>query len=344
MLAGCGQAQPEAEPQIRPVRVTTVEERDAGDTASLSGIVEAKTEVDLAFRIGGRVLERHVNVGDRVTAGQLLAKLDSQDQENAVRASQASLSAAEAQFLEAELNYDRQRQLLASGHTTRQRYDQAVQVLRTLRSQVEEASAQLSIARTRLDDTAIYADAPGEITARGIEVGQVVQPGQMIVRIARKEGRDAVFDAPPDLISRSPRDAKIHVSLSIDPAISAVGRVREVSPQADPLTGTFRVRVGLSEPPPEMRLGSAVTGRVTLAGSDGIVIPASALSRSQGSPAVWVFDPVTETVSLRNVEVSTHRPSEVVLSSGLSPGDIVVTAGVQSLRNGQRVRLLERRS
>lgn len=344
MLAGCGQAQPEAEPQIRPVRVTTVEERDAGDTASLSGIVEAKTEVDLAFRIGGRVLERHVNVGDRVTAGQLLVKLDSQDQENAVRASQASLSAAEAQFLEAELNYDRQRQLLASGHTTRQRYDQAVQVLRTLRSQVEEASAQLSIARTRLDDTAIYADAPGEITARGIEVGQVVQPGQMIVRIARKEGRDAVFDAPPDLISRSPRDAKIHVSLSIDPAISAVGRVREVSPQADPLTGTFRVRVGLSEPPPEMRLGSAVTGRVTLAGSDGIVIPASALSRSQGSPAVWVFDPVTETVSLRNVEVSTHRPSEVVLSSGLSPGDIVVTAGVQSLRNGQRVRLLERRS
>lgn len=344
MLAGCGPAEPEAEPPLRSVRVTTVVERDAAETASLSGTVEAKTEVDLAFRIGGRMVQRAVNVGDRVAAGQLIAKLDSLDQENALRASQASLSAAEAQFLEAELNYDRQRQLLSRGHTTRQRYDQAVQVLRTLRSQVEEASAQLAIAKTRLDDTAIYADAPGEITVRGVEPGEVVQPGQMIVRIARKDGRDAVFDVPPNLVSRSPRDAKIHVSLSIDPSISATGRVREVAPQADPATGTFRVRVGLNDPPAQMRLGSTVTGRITLAGSDGIVIPASALSRSQGSPAVWVVDPATETVSLRTVEVSAHRPSEVVLSSGLSPGDVVVTAGVQSLRQGQRVRLLEQRS
>lgn len=344
MLTGCGGSESETAQEPRPVRVVTIEEQDTGETVSLSGIVEAKTEVDLAFRIGGRVLERHVNVGDRVETGQLIARLDSQDEENSLRASKASLDAAEGQLQEAERNYDRQRQLLERGHTTRQRYDEAVQVVRTLRSQVESAIAQLAIAQNRLDDTALYADAPGEITARGIEAGQVVQPGQMVVRVARKGGRDAVFDVPPNLIARGQRDAEITVALSIDPAVVASGRVREVSPQADPTTGTFRVRVGLSKPPAEMRLGSTVTGRVRLDDGGGVVIPASALARSEGNPAVWVVDPATETVSLKNVEVARHRPSEVVLSGGLAPGDVVVTAGVQTLRPGQRVRLLGKQS
>jgi RND family efflux transporter MFP subunit len=162
----------------------------------------------------------------------------------------------------------------------------------------------------------------------------------MIVRIARKEGRDAVFDAPPGLIARGPSDADIAVALSIDPAIVATGRVREVSPQADAQTGTFRVRVGLTNPPSELRLGSSVVGRVTLEGQAGMALPASALSRANGSPSVWVFDPNSETVSSKPVEVAAYRASEVIVSGGLAPGDVVVTAGIQSLRPGQRVRLL----
>lgn len=340
LLAACDRAEEQAEPVVRPVRVMTVVEQQAGETVTLSGTVEAKTEVDLSFRIGGRVVQRLVNVGDRVEAGQLLARLDAQDEENALRAAQAGLVAAEGKFIEAETNYGRQRQLLSRGHTTRQRYDQAVQVMNTLRSQLEVATAQLAIAKTRLDDTGLYADAPGEITVRGADAGQVVQPGQMAFRVARKDGRDAVFDAPPNLMSRGSRDDVIDVALSIDPSVKTTGRVREVAPQADPLTGTFRIRVGLKDPPPELRLGSTVTGRITLEGQGGISVPASALSRSNGTPSVWVLDAASSTVSPRPVEIAAHRVSEVLITGGLAPGDVVVTAGIQTLRPGQKVRLL----
>lgn len=344
LLAACRPEDKDTAAPVRPVRVFTVIEQAQGEEATLSGLVEAKTEVDLGFRIGGRMIKRLVGVGDRVDAGQLIAQLDSADEENGYRGAQAALSAAEGKFIEAELNYDRQRQLLDRGHTTRQRYDQAVQTLNTLRSQADVARAQLATAKTRLNDTNLYADAPGEVTATGATGGEVVQAGQMIVRVARKEGRDAVFDAPPSLMTRTSRDAIIDVSLSINPSVRTTGRVREVSPQADPRTGTFRVRIGLNDPPPEMRLGSSVTGRVTLSGAAGLAIPASALARSNGVPAVWVFDATSGTVTPKPVEVALHRASEVVISEGLAPGDVIVTAGVQSLRPGQKVRLTEQPS
>ncbi len=341
---GCSEPVKVEEAVVRPVRVMTVVEQKAREAVTLSGTVEAKTEVDLSFRIGGRVVERMASVGDRVTSGQRLARLDAQDEENSLRAAQANLAAAEGKFIEAEANYDRQRQLLSRGHTTRQRYDQASQVLNTLRSQLDVATAQLAIAKTRLEDTVLYADAPGEITARFGESGQVVQPGQVIFRVARKDGRDAVFDAPASLISRGSRDAVVKIALSIDPSIAGSGRVREVSPQADPLTGTFRVRVGLDEPPAELRLGSTVTGTVTLEGVGGVAVPAAALSRTNGEPVVWVLDSANNTVSPKPVEVAAHRVGDVIVSAGLSPGDVVVTAGVQTLRPGQKVRLLGQQS
>lgn len=340
VVAACDRQEKKAEAPVRPVRVITVTEQQAGETVTLSGVVEAKTEVDLAFRIGGRMIKRLVGVGDRVAAGQLIAQLDSQDEENAVRAASANLSAAEGKFFEAEQNYDRQRQLLNRGHTTRQRYDAAVQTLNTLRGQADVARAQLATAKTRLNDTHLYADAPGDVTVRGANAGEVVQAGQMIVRIARKEGRDAVFDAPPSLIARGTGDAEISVVLSINPAVVATGRVREIAPQADPQTGTFRVRVGLADPPSDMRLGSSVVGRATLEGQAGMAIPASALSRANGAPSVWVVDAASETVSPKPVEVAAYHASEVIITGGIAAGDVIVTAGIQSLRPGQRVRLL----
>ena len=129
----------------------------------------------------------------------------------------------------------------------------------------------------------------------------------------------------------------INVALSIDPSVVAEGRVREVA-------GTFRVRVGLKDPSAALRLGSTVTGRVDLDGVGGIVLPASALTRSNGAPAVWILDPTSSTVSPRPIEIAAHHVSEVIVSGGLAPGDVVVPAGVQSLRPGQKVRLLERSS
>ncbi|MGG5819917.1 efflux RND transporter periplasmic adaptor subunit [Falsiroseomonas sp. HW251] len=340
LLAACGDAAPPPTPDPRPVRVTTVEPRRGGDVVSLTGTVQPETEVNLGFRIDGRMTERLVNVGDRVRPGQVVARLDRSNEENNLRAARAALTAAEAQLAEVEANYIRARDLLRSGFGTRQRYDQAVQQLQTARSAVDAATAQLGIAENRLGYTELLADASGTVTARGAEPGEVVAPGRMIVRIAREGGVDAVFDVPPVVKDQAPANAVIEVALTLDPSVRAQGRVREVSPSADPVTGTFRARIGLENPPPALRLGSTVTGRMTLDSSASISVPASALTRKDSQPAVWVVDPRAQTVALRPVEVLRHDPARVVLASGLSAGDVVVTAGVQALRQGQKVRLL----
>jgi RND family efflux transporter MFP subunit len=128
--------------------------------------------------------------------------------------------------------------------------------------------------------------------------------------------------------------------LTMDPSVAAIGRVREISPRADPVTGTFQIRVGLSDPPPQMRLGVTVTGQMHIDRGGGISIPATALTGSDGQPAVWIVDPATMTVALRNIEVGGFDQSRVLVERGVAPGDVVVTAGVQALRPGQKVRLL----
>ena len=247
--------------EARPVRVIVVEERQAGEVVSLAGTVESQVQADLGFRIGGRMTERLVNVGDTVEAGQVLARLDPTDEENGLRAAEANLSAAEGQLSEVQANFNRQRQLYDRGFVARAAFDRAEAALTTATSATEAARAQYAIAKRRLNDTVLLADAPGVVTARGAETGEVVTPGRMIVQIARDEGKDAVFDVPAALIEASPEDPEITVSLSQTPSVSAQGRIREVAPRADAVTGTFRVRVGLIDPPAELRLGSAVTGR-----------------------------------------------------------------------------------
>ncbi len=220
------------------------------------------------------------------------------------------------------------------------RYDQAAQARQTAQSAVDAAQAQVGLAETRLGYTELVSDVNGRVTARGAEPGEVVQPGRMVIQVARDEGRDAVFDVPPTLKDQAPANPVIEVVLATDPAVRTAGRVREVAPRADAVTGTFQVRVGLADPPPAMRLGATVTGRLTLGSAAGYAIPASALTRANDRPAVWVVDPANDTVALRNVELVRHDPGHVVVGTGLAAGDIVVTAGVQALRPGQKVRLL----
>jgi membrane fusion protein, multidrug efflux system len=184
------------------------------------------------------------------------------------------------------------------------------------------------------------ADAPGVITEVGPRAGEVVQAGQMIVKLARKDGRDAVFDVPGQLLRSAPPDPEILVSLTDDPKVTAHGRVREVAPQANPVTRTFEVKVGLTDPPPAMLLGATVNGRMEMDAVPVIDIPASALTRFNQQAAVWIVDPANLTVSSRNVQAVSYAPATVTVSQGLDPGDIVVTAGVQALHEGQKVRLL----
>jgi RND family efflux transporter MFP subunit len=339
LVAGCVETDEVAPAEARPVRVVTVEERASGDVVSLAGTVESQVQVDLGFRIGGRMLERLVSVGDTVEAGQALARLDPVDEQNGLRAAEANLAAAEAQLSEARSTYDRQRQLYDRGFLARAGLERAEAALTTATSMADAAAAQYGIATRRLNDTALYADAPGVVTAVGAEPGEVVTAGRMIAQIARDGGKDAVFDVPAALIETSPADPEITVALSQTPSVSTKGRIREVSPRADTVTGTFRVRVGLIDPPAELRLGSTVTGQAVFGETGAIEIPATALTSADGQPAVWIVDPAASTVSLRVIEVGRFLPASVVVAGGLVPGDVVVTAGVQALRPGQLVRV-----
>jgi membrane fusion protein, multidrug efflux system len=327
-------------PVVRPVRTVIVAKTEAMEPVVLTGHIQAQDEAALAFRIAGRMIERPVNVGDRIETGRIIAKLDPQNELNGQRSAQAARTAAQGQLNYARNHYDRQRQLLANGHTTRARYDQAQKALQNAQAALDNAKAQLQIAIDRVGYATLKADSAGVITARGAEPGEVVQAGQMIVRVARQGGLDAVFDVPASVLRAAPAGSRISVKLADDPSVSTPGQVREVAPQADPTTRTFEVKIALDNPPPQMRLGATVIGNVTLESAPAIEIPASALTQINRQPAVWVVDPREHTVALRNVQLARHDPEGVVVAQGLDPGDIVVTAGVQALHPGEKVRLL----
>ena len=200
-LAACNREKKAEAPEPRPVRTMTAKLQDTGETVVLTGHIQAEDEASMAFRIGGRMIERFVNVGDKAKPGQELARLDPQNEMNALRSAQASLSAAQASLTQARAAFERQRILLAQGHTPRAQFDLAEKALHTAQAQVDDGEVQVRIAADRVSFTVLQADAAGTITARGAEPGEVVQPGQMIVQLARQGGRDAVFDVPAQVLA-----------------------------------------------------------------------------------------------------------------------------------------------
>ena len=340
LVSGC---KPETEakaPPPRPVRTVIAQKGALGQSFTLTGQIQAEKEVPLGFRIGGRIIQRSVDVGARVTPEQVLAKLDPQNELNSLRSARAALSVAQGRLDQDSNQFQRQETLLARGFTTRVLFDQAQQALRTSRAAVDDAKAQLEIAEDRVGYTELKAGVTGTVTARGAESGEVVQAGQMVFTVARNAGWDAVFDVPANLMRLADENDKVIIALTDDPSVKATGRVRQVDPQADPVTRTFKVRVAVNEPPAAMRLGATVSGRVDLDEGQGVSVPASALTASDNSASVWIVDPATMTVAMKPVEILRFDPGTVVISGGLDGGEIVVTAGVQALHPGQKVRLL----
>lgn len=340
LTAGCGAGE-EKTPETRPVRTVTIAARDSEGGVTLTGRVQAQAEVNQSFRLDGQLIERLVDIGDSVRPGQLIARLDSQNEQSGLQTAQAQRIAAQVQLVDARNNFNRMRDLVVDDAVSRASYDHAEAVLKTAEAQLQAAESQLALAQNRLDFTSLHSDVAGVVTARGAEVGEVVSAGRMIVQIAQAGARDAVFDVPAQIKDAGTRNARIRVWLTSDPKIKAEGRVRDVAPRADPVTGTFQVRIRLLDPPTEMRLGSTVTGSLKTEATAVIDVPAMALFRSGGKQAVWVVDPTKMTVSARQIMVGGGDSERVRITSGLAPGDIVVTAGVQALRPGQKVRLLE---
>ena len=339
VAAACQREEAKAPPAVRIVRTVTVEKQPEAADMSFTGHIEAKDSAALSFRIGGRVAERNVGVGATVREGEVVARLDPENELNALRSARAALAAAQGLMRKAENQFQRQSHLLARNVTTRADFEIAEQGRTAAQAQVDSALARVQSAEDVVGFTILTADAPGVVTEVGAEPGEVVTPGRMILQLARRDGRDAVFEVPADVVRTLAPNVPVQVALASDRTVTAAGRVREVAPQADPVTRTFRVWVGLSDPPPSFRLGTTVSG--TLRGSEASVlaIPSTALVHKGEETGVWVVDPQKLTVSMRNLDVLSTDPATALIRKGLALGDIVVTAGASLLQDGQQVRL-----
>ena len=251
LLSGCGQDKAEPKQHSR-VFVQTVQSADFAAAVTLTGDIQARVQTDLSFRVGGKIIQRMVDVGDRVTARQVLAKLDPKDLQTNVDSAQAQVVAEQARVKQTAAAFVRQEKLLPKGYTSRSEYDAAQAALRSSQSALAAAQAQLANAREQLGYTALIADAPGIITARQAEVGQVVQATVPIFSLARDGERDAVFNVYESLLVEPPPDAPITVSLLDNPSIKAVGKVREVTPAVAANTGTVQVKIALQSLPKGM--------------------------------------------------------------------------------------------
>ena len=335
-LAGC-QQETKAPEAVRPVQSLLLA-ADHGDDAVAVGVIEPRYKTNLGFRVLGRLITRPVYVGDLVSEGQTVGTIDSTALELAVRASKGQLAKAEAQFATARATEERQRTLIATDATTRQTLDNAEQARAGAEATVAREQANLTKAVEQLSYSQIKADFAGVVTAVGADVGQVVSPGQSVVTIARPDIREAVVDIGPDFPLPLEVGLPFTVSLQLLPAVQVEGSVREIAPQADPVTRLRRVRIALNNPPEGFRLGATVTAKLDKGQARILRVPASALLAKDGANFVWIVDQPASTVSLQKVDVVADLIGARV-TGGLSIGARIVTAGIHSLKQGQQVRI-----
>lgn len=328
-------------PATALVRTVVAKSSTIASDLIFTGDIQAQSQVNVAFRTNGKIARRLVEVGDHVSADQVLAKLDPQEQRANLNNAQAALTSAEALLTQAKLSFKRQEQLLTSGFTTRPSYDDAEQQLRTTQASVDSARAALGTAEEQYSYTDLKAGVDGIVLSRTFEVGQVVQAGQAVLVMAQDGPRDAVFNIFEAVLAAPPESKTVEVTLQADPRVKAIGRVREISPSVDAASGTVRVKVGLDETPRAMSLGAVVIGTGTFRPRQAIVLPWSALYRWENGPAVWVRDAGAGTVTPRPVVIERYGPNTIALKDGVKPGEEVVVAGIQLLRPGQRVTVAE---
>lgn len=338
-LAACSQPAPVVSAP-RPVLAQVVQPAANGLGNLYSGEVRARYETDLAFRVGGKLVERLVDVGSPVTRGTVLARLDPQDARLAADGARSQLAAAEADHSLAKSELERYRQLYAQSFVSQAVLDARLTTFNATKAKLDQARAQYSAARNQSDYTTLIADADGVITAVAAEHGQVVSAGQPIVRLARPEEKEVVINVPESRLAEL-RDAKqILVALWTEPQRPYVGRVREISPTADPVTRTFTVKVSVPQADAAVRLG--MTANVVVVDPRDVAVvtlPLSALDQSAGAASVWIVDPQTRRTAPRPVEIGAYREDGVTVRAGVSAGEVVVTAGVHKLVAGETVRL-----
>jgi RND family efflux transporter MFP subunit len=340
-LAGCKSegAQYVAPPQ--PVRAASVTLSNSAETRSYTGTIKPRYESDLGFRVSGKIVERFINIGDMVTPGMTLARLDATDYRLSLESADAELQAAESSLAQADADEKRYARLTQGGWTSAASYDQKHAAADEARGRVERAKRSLSLAQNQLDYTSLRATESGIVTALPIEVGQVVNAGQLIARVARLDELEAVVSIPESRID-SDRNTLPSVTLWADPNHVYDAKLREVSPQADPATRTYQARYSILKPDAGIGLGKTATVHLAQAGSGTQArLPLAAVFKDEGQPSVWLIDEAHGRVTKKSVEVSSWTETSAIISGGLEAGQKIVAAGVHKLDAGIPVRIIE---
>ena len=342
LAVGCGSDEVAVE-TVRPVLVT--HPTSAADAqASFAGDIRAREESPLSFRVGGKIVERHVDVGDHVRRGELLATLDAADLQARARAARARLAAAEAELGRARADQARFAALAEDQLVSRSALDAQNAAATAAQGQVDAARAELEVAGNQSGYSELRATADGVIAARHVEAGEVVAAGQAVYTLAGDGTREVAFAVPEGRVDAIRPGQAVQVELWSDPERRWPGRVREIAPMADPASRTFAARAVVEAPAGALELGQSARVHVDTNGDrEGLSVPLSALQRvGEDAAAVFVVDPATSTLKLQPVQVGAYGNERVPVTGGLDRQAWVVAAGGHVLREGQKVQPVDR--
>jgi len=339
-LVACGKEPPAAEP-VRAVRTLTVGQLSSATTRDYAAEVHARVESRLAFRVGGKIVQRPVNLGDRVKGGQVLASVDPTDLRYGQDAARAALQAAQVNYEQTATDFKRYQDLRAQGFISAADLERRNSGLQAAKAQFDQARAQAGMQTNQAAYAALAADAPGVVTAVYADVGTVVGAGTPVVSLAHDGPRDVVFAVPEDQLAifRKLQGKAGGVSVTLWGGSTPIAAtIREVAAAADPASRTFQVKADV--PAGAAELGQTATVHVELAPADGkLRLPLQAVAGSDKSSYVWVLDRSTMRVHEQPVVVLRPEGDNLVLDSGLKAGDTVVTAGAHVLTHDQHVTL-----
>ena len=342
LLTGCADP-PVTETVARPVRTFRVGEHAGAGSTSYAGEVKARYETRLSFRVSGKMVARYVDVGDRVKKGQLIAELDPSDYQLAAQGLTAQLAAARAERDFAKDDVERYQELLEQKFISPAEYDRRETLYKAARDKVSALDSQLHQAQNQTAYTRLLADRNGIITARDVETGQVVGAGQVIVTLADLGEKEVAIDIPEQRVAGVEPAGDVTVELWADGGRRFKGRTREIAPSADPASRTYRVKVTLLEGKDLAQLGMTATVYMTTPKTDELAIPLAAVFSPQRQPAesrVWVVEETEQTVRSIPVELGVPVADERIVIAGLNRGQLIVTAGVSRLIEGQAVQLV----
>lgn len=332
-LGACGKA-PERTEEKRTVMVHIATAAPSSGM-QLTGEVRARHEVELAFRVGGKIEARLVDAGSEIRAGQVLARLDPQDLKLAASAAAAQVAAAESEVATAGAERERYAGLLARKFVSQAAFDTRQHALNAAQARLEQARAQRSISANQADYGSLRADFPGVVAAVLADAGQVVGAGQPVLRIARPEEKEVLVAVPEGRVAALRQAEKITVRLWSAPDLAIAGKLRELGAVADPQTRTYPARISLLEAPPQAMLGMTASVSLDAAPVATVVVPLAAVGDNGQGPFVWVVE--AEKLRRVPVRVGNFRADGAEIVGGLRGGEAVVIAGISQLLEGQAV-------